>query len=172
MINFVIKCDHTIIDDFKYEVFKEDLLIYEAYVDIYSPIVNFVKGEGVYSSKIRIFDRKNTQVLKIYKHVKNIVSDTLFTIKSNTGTIVVREGKNFRVPDLYFRTSFGKITLWGEVKTQSYNLFIKDKEIGRINGKLLRSQKVYNLSIDEQYSDEHLLFLASVFIVDSMYHDY
>lgn len=172
MTSLVIKCDHSIIDDFKYEVFDDDRLIYEGYVDIYSPIVNLVRGEGLYSSKIRVFNRSDEQVLIIYKHIKNIVNDNLFTIKSNTSSITVREGRNFRVPDLYFRTPLGKITLWGEVKSQTYSLMLKDKKIASINGKLIRSQKVYKLSFDEKYSEHELIFLSSVFILDSMYHDY
>ncbi|WP_040552255.1 hypothetical protein, partial [Peptoniphilus indolicus] len=75
MTSLVIKCDHSIIDDFKYEVFDDDRLIYEGYVDIYSPIVNLVRGEGFCSSKIRVFNRSDEQVLIIYKHIKNIVND-------------------------------------------------------------------------------------------------
>lgn len=171
-MDFEIKCDHSIIDDFKYEVFKNDLLLYEAYVDIYSPILNLVKGEGIYSSKIRIFNRKDEQILKIYKHVKNIISDVIFTIKTSETTIQVREGKNFRVPDIYLRTALGKITVWGEVKTQSYTIFLKNLPIAKIKGCNIRAQKVYNLSIEENYEKESLLFLSIVFILDSMYHDY
>ncbi|EGY80227.1 hypothetical protein HMPREF9129_0674 [Peptoniphilus indolicus ATCC 29427] len=49
---------------------------------------------------------------------------------------------------------------------------LKDKKIASINGKLIRSQKVYTLSFDEKYSEHELIFLSSVFILDSMYHDY
>ncbi|MBL7574457.1 hypothetical protein SAMN00017477_2142 [Peptoniphilus asaccharolyticus DSM 20463] len=172
MTSLVIKCDHSIIDDFKYEVFQEDKLIYEGHVDLYSLIVNLVKGEGIYSSKIRVFNENKKQQLVIYKHIKNIINDTLFTIKSKNNSIIVREGKNFRVPDLYFRTPLGKITLWGEVKSQSYSALLKGIEIASIKGNLVRSKKEYTLIFDEEYSDLTMFFLSSVFMLDSMYHDY
>ena len=125
MTSLVIKCDHSIIDDFKYEVFDDDRLIYEGYVDIYSPIVNLVRGEGLYSSKIRVFNRSDEQVLIIYKHIKNIVNDNLFTIKSNTFSITVREGRNFRVPDLYFRTPLGKNYIMGGSKISDIFSYVK-----------------------------------------------
>lgn len=168
----LIKCDFSIIDDFKYSVFFEDKQIYKAFVDFYTPIVNLVKGEGLCSSKITIVDNDNKIIVDIFKHVKNILSENNFTIKTPDSTVSVREGKNFRIPDLYLRTKFGKINLWGEVKDNFYQFILHDREIASIQGDYDKAQKIYTLNIADEYKEETLVFLACVLIIDSMYHDY
>ncbi|WBW50128.1 hypothetical protein O6R05_00785 [Peptoniphilus equinus] len=167
-----IKCDHSIIDDFKYEVFDGNTLVYEGYVDIFSPIINFLKAEGIYQSKIRVFDMDNKQVLKIYKHVRNFLNDVLFTMFIDDRTIAVREGKNFRVPDLYFRSSFGRLTVFGEVKAQSYRVLLGDDVVLTIQGTTEKMRKTYILSWDESYDKDCLEFVGIALILDSLYHDY
>ncbi|WP_138160284.1 hypothetical protein [Peptoniphilus catoniae] len=171
MNKLLIQCDYTILDNYKYKILKDNQPYLNAEVDFYSPVVSFLKGNKIYYSKISVKDLEEKEVVEIYKHHQGPIRDTLFSIILDNITYNVREGRNFKIPDLYIRTNLGKLVIWGKINSQEFEIFLNGEPVASIKGSV-KSTKTYILNYLEDYSSLEKLFLSIALILDNLYHDY
>lgn len=174
MNNLTVISDYTILDDYKYKIFFDEKNIYKAEVDFYSPFINFLKGREIYHSKISVTSSSKDEIIKIYKHHSSLLKDTLFTIFIKDDSYFVRNGKNLKIPDLYIRTNFGKLTIGGTINSQEFEVLNKDKLVAKIKGNLEGTHKIYNVNYKnlETIVNGKELLLSIILILDNMYHHY
>ncbi len=171
MNKWIIHCDYTILDDYKYKLIKDDTSLF-AEVDFYSPIRSFFKGSRIYHSKISIKNDAGDIIVKIYKHHLTPIRDELYTVVMDDCSYEIREGRNFKIPDLYIRTGMGRFNVWGKVNSKEFEIIYKDDSIAKIQGHFVNNTKNYELTYADEYTQFENLFLSVVLILDNMYHDY
>ncbi|MDO5041386.1 MAG: hypothetical protein Q4D95_04785 [Peptoniphilus sp.] len=171
MNKWIIHCDYTILDNYKYRLVKDDTSLF-AEVDFYSPIRSFFKGSKIYHSKISIKNHAGDDIVKIYKHHLSPIRDVLYTVLIDDYSYAIREGRNFKIPDLYIRTSMGRFNVWGKVNSKEFDIMYKDDGIAQIQGHFENNTKSYELTYAEEYKEFENLFLSVALILDNMYHYY
>lgn len=165
-------CDHTIFDDYKYKIFENDKILYRAEIDLYSAIKNFIESRFSYKSKISLFDLEDKEIVSIFSYSPLPLNDKLFSIKIDDEIFYIREGKNFRIPDLYVRTNLGKLSIFGKLSSQEFKIGHDEKILASINASFNKNVKKYKLRFEDDYLDYEKLFISIVLILDNLYHDY
>ncbi|CDZ75373.1 Hypothetical protein ING2D1G_1234 [Peptoniphilus sp. ING2-D1G] len=171
MNKWTIYCDYTILDDYKYKLIKDDTSLF-AEVDFYSPIKSFFRGNKIYRSKISIKNETGDTLVKIYKHHPTPIKDVLYTVVIDDYSYTIREGRNFKIPDLYLRTNTGRFNIWGKVNSKEFDIIYKNNSIAKIEGHFENKTKDYDLLFEDEYAEFENLFLSVVLILDNMYHYY
>ncbi len=165
-------CDHTIFDNYKYKILEKDKITYKAEVDFYTAIKNFIESRFSYKSKISLTDLEDEELASIFSYSSLPLNDKLFSIKIDDEVFYVREGKNFRIPDLYIRTNLGKLSIFGKLSSQEFKIAHNEKILASINASYNKNVKEYKLIFEDDYLEYEKLFISVVLILDNLYHDY
>lgn len=170
MKKIIIQRDYNILDNFKYDIQTEDRL-FNAQVEYFSDIVAAIRTKEIYYSKIPVFDAKETKI-EVFKHYPNPILEYLFTIKINDKLFRVREGKNLVIPDLYIRTNYGRLNVWGKVNAQEFEIHYKDKIYSKICGDIVKDKKVYTIEYDDTLENIEEFSIGVALILDNLYNDH
>ncbi|MBP2025434.1 hypothetical protein [Peptoniphilus stercorisuis] len=160
----------TILEQFSYKI-TSDNFTYKAFTELPSPIKSILKEKRAYLLKISVIN-ENNEIISIFKNYQSPITSNLFEIIANNTTYYLKESNNFRMPDFFINTDFGKVEISGLIAKGEYFININNKKIANINTYKSKEKKEYNLEYDTDYDILKELLISIVLILDNLYHYY